>query len=124
MNPIWDWMDSIIGAVSGAITASIAVGGACYRWVNNKFAKAEEEEEKERNETNTKVNSLLERVMVHDKEIATIMANERHTAERLTAFQVVITSVNEKQDRQTALLNQIVAQNEIILNLKHAVNDK
>ena len=62
--------------------------------------------------------------MVHDKEIATIMANERHTAERLTAFQVVITSVNEKQDRQTALLNQIVAQNEIILNLKHAVNDK
>ena len=124
MNPIWDWMDSLIGAVGGAISASIAVGGVCYRWVNNKFEKQEKYDQEERNETNTKVNSLLERVMVHDKEIATIMANERHTAERLTAFQVVITSVNEKQDRQTALLNQIVAQNEIILNLKHTVNDK
>ena len=124
MNPIWDWMDSLIGAIGGAVSAAITVGGVCYRWVNSKFKQAEEFEEKERTETNTKVNSLLDRVMVHDKEIATIMANERHTAERLTAFQLVITSVNEKQDRQTALLNQIVAQNEIILNIKHSTGSK
>ena len=111
-------MDSLIGAVGGAISGAFTVGAVAARWVNSKFKKAEEFEKEERIETNTKVNSLLERVMVHDKEIATIMANERHTSERLAAFQVVITTVNDKQDRQTAMLNQIIAQNEIILNIK------
>src|SRR5574338_1245187 len=117
-------MDSIIGAVGGAIGGAITVGGAVYRWVNSKFKQAEEYEQRERTETNNKVNSLSEIIIVHGKEIATILANERHTAERLAAFQLVITTVNEKQDRQTALLNQIVAQNEIILKLKHHKPDK
>src|SRR5690349_23169653 len=117
-------MDSLIGAVGGAISGAFTVGAVAARWVNSKFKKAEEFEKEERIETNTKVNSLLERVMVHDKEIATIMANERHTSERLAAFQVVITTVNDKQDRQTAMFNRIIAQNEIILNIKHPTGGK
>ena len=117
-------MDSLIGAVGGAISGAFTVGAVAARWVNSKFKKAEEFEKEERIETNTKVNSLLERVMVHDKEIATIMANERHTSERLAGFQLVITAVNEKQDKQTGLLNKIIAQNEIILKVRRPTDDE
>ncbi len=117
-------MDSVIGAIGGAISASLAVGGACYRWVNSKFEHAEESEEKERTETNSKVNSLLDRVTAHDKEIATLMANERHTSERLAGFQLVINAVNEKQDKQIGMISKIIAQNEIILKVKRATDDE
>lgn len=116
MNPIWDWMDTIIGWIAGAVT----IAGAAAGWVNAKFKKAEEVEGKERDEINTKVSSLNDRVTAHDKEIATIMANERHTSERLAGFQLVINAVNEKQDKQIGMIGKIIAQNEIILKVKLA----
>lgn len=124
MNPIWDWIDSIIGAIGGAISGAFTVAGFAARWVNSKFKKAEEFEEKERIETNTKVNSLNERVTAHDKEIATLMSNDRHMSERLAGFQLVITAVNEKQDKQTGMLNKIIAQNEIILKVRHSTDEE
>ncbi len=113
-------MDSIIGWIVGAIT----IAGAAAGWVNAKFKKAEEYDGKERTEIHSKVSSLNDRVSEHDKMIATIMANERHTSERLAGFQLVISAVNEKQDKQTVMLSKIIAQNEIILKVKRPTDDE
>jgi hypothetical protein len=113
-------MDSIIGWIVGAIT----IAGAAAGWVNKKFQKAEEYDGKERAEIHSKVSSLNDRVSEHDKMIATIMANERHTSERLAGFQVIINSVNDKQDKQTVMLSKIIAQNEIILKVKRSTDDE
>lgn len=88
MEPRWEWIDTILGIIGGAVSTILGM----VRWLGPKFTKMEQTTQALRNDTDKKINLVHDRITEHVEEIARLRAHREDDQRRLE-------SIDKKLDR-------------------------
>lgn len=90
MNPDkWDWVDSLMGMMTGLVGGILSLFGWFHRQVSR---------------THERIDDLHERIGEHGTSIKVLEANHVAGLQRLDRIEEHITAISEKQDRQMEIL--------------------
>ena len=81
MDPKWEWIDTTFGIIVGAITAVLSLLG----WINPKLAKIEEKQMAFRDDMDTRLEAVHERITENVQETTKLRAHREDDQRRLQA---------------------------------------